>query len=505
MSKLKILFFEVTQKCNANCDHCGSRCNIDSEDGISSELFKSVLLDVKNNIGTDVMLNITGGEPLLYKDLFDVCSYANRLGFNWGMVTNGTLITKNNIQKMKECGMKTISISIDGMASTHESFRHLPKGSFDRILHNIQLLQDASFLEHIQVTFIANKKNLYELPILWNTLNNLKIDSMRISCVDLIGRAKENKELALEKKDFDYIFEFMKSTNQLKKLPCIWSCSHYFGNTEKPDELGRNFECYTGKHVASILYNGDIFVCPNVPRLPQLIQGNIKTDIFSEVWKNNFQFFRNRSLNETCDICEYKKFCNGDSLHTWNFEENKPSFCYKEWINEKKEEGVISTSNERQVLIKEQVYEDIRNYFHIGKFHPVSMYEQMMGLVGFKNGEEYHVEYAFPLFLKNRVRNMGYVDDEVMQEADKETMIINENLSLLKQEPQHLKLLGFIHSHPLDVDLNHSNGDIQFHKMMSKKMGNFLTIILNPQEKTIIAYEGENVSRIKIKREKGVR
>lgn len=503
MSNLKVLFFEVTQKCNAHCDHCGSRCDINSEDGISSELFKSVLLDVKNNIGTDVMLNITGGEPLLYKNLFDVCEYAHQLGFNWGMVTNGTLITEENISKMKKCRMKTISISIDGMASTHESFRHLPKGSFDKILRNIQLLQNANFLEHIQVTFIANKKNLYELPILWNTLNNLHIDSMRISCIDLIGRAKENKELALEKKDFDYIFNFIKSTNKIKELPCVWSCSHYFGNTKEADELGRNFECYTGKRVASILYNGDIFVCPNVPRLPQLIQGNIKQDIFSEIWKDGFQFFRNRSLNKVCNTCEYKKFCNGDSIHTWDFKNNKPSFCYKEWNQENKEDAKI-ISNEKQVIIKDSAYEDIKNYFHIGKLHPVSMYEQMMGLVGLKNGEEYHIEYVFPLFLKNRVRNMGYIDNAVMEEANKETMIINQNLSLLEQKPENLKLLGFIHSHPLDVDFRHSNGDIQFHKMMVNKFKNFITIILNPQEKKIIAYEGNNLDIIKITKEKGV-
>lgn len=502
MNKLKVLFFEVTQKCNAHCDHCGSRCDINSEEGISSELFRSVLLDVKKNIGTDAMLNITGGEPLLYPELFDVCSFANQLGFDWGMVTNGTLITKENIQKMKFCGMKTISISIDGMASTHESFRHLPKGSFDRILRNIQLLQKENFLDHIQVTFIANKKNLYELPILWNTLNNLHIDSMRISCIDMIGRAANNKELALEKKDFDYLFEFIKSTNEANHLPCVWSCSHYFGNTNQPDELGRHFECFTGKHVASILYNGDIFVCPNVPRLPELIQGNVKTDTFSEVWKNGFKYFRNRPLNDTCEHCEHKPFCNGDSLHTWNFEENKPSFCYKEWKQEEKESN--ESSSERVVHIKEPAYKDIKNYFHVGESHPVSMYEQMMGLVGTKNGKEYVIEYVFPCFLKNRVRNMGYVDSKVLEEAQKETQIINENLSLLKQENSNLKLLGFIHSHPLDVNFQYSDGDVEFHQMMFNKFGEFLGIILNPQEKRIKAYEGKAMKGIKIIKEKGV-
>lgn len=500
MQKLKVLFFEVTQKCNAHCDHCGSKCTINSEEGISSELFKSVLLDVKNNIGTDVMLNITGGEPLMRKDLFDICEYANKLGFNWGMVTNGTLITSDVINKMKNTGMSTISISIDGMAKTHEEFRHLPH-SFDTILKNIQMLQKENFLEHIQVTFIANKKNIYELPALWKTLNNLNIDSMRISSIDLIGRAKENKDLILEQSDFDYLFSFINKTNAKKELQCVWSCSHYFGNTETPDLLGRHFECYTGKYVASILYNGDIFVCPNVPRLPELIQGNIKTDVFSDVWKNKFDFFRNRPLNDTCKNCKHLRYCNGDSLHTWDFEKNKPTFCYKEW----KHKSISNTINntikiENEVILKQSAYEDIKNYFHIGQKHPVSMYEQMMGMVGIFKDDRVIIHYVFPISIKNRARNMGYVDNETIKDALMETEIINENLPLTNDFVRDLSFIGFIHSHPMDVNFKYSDGDKTFHKIMVNKFNHYVGILLNPQDKRIKAYNTE-MNTIKINKE----
>lgn len=498
MTNLKILFFEITQKCNAHCSQCGSRCTINSEEGISSELFESVLLDVKKNIGTNVMLNITGGEPLMRKDLFDICGYAHNLGFNWGMVTNGTLITPEIIQKMKDTGMSTISISLDGMAKTHEELRHLPH-SFDTILRNLQLLQKADFLEHIQVTFIANKKNIYELPALWKTLNNLKIDSMRISCIDLIGRAKENKDLILDQADFDYLFEFINRTNAKKELQCVWSCSHYFGNTETPDLLGRRFECYTGKHVASILYNGDIFVCPNVPRLPELIQGNIKTDVFSEVWKNGFQYFRNRELNETCKKCEHVKFCKGDSLHTWDFEENKPTFCYKEW--KKNKTPVLKSKQEiTEVIFMKTAYEDMKNYFHVGSMHPVSMYEQLMGMAGDVENGVVKVNYVYPVFMKNRARNMGYVDEQTVKEALDELEIINENLLLSDYPERDLKFLGFIHSHPMDVNFKYSDGDKQFHKQMLERFPDYTGVLINPQDKKIKAYNPEMKS-VKVSKE----
>ena len=133
---LRSLFFEMTLRCNARCEHCGSSCgDVIQKDEITKEEIFKVLEDIKNagiyNPRT-VMLNITGGEPLLRQDLFEIMNYANKLGFDWGMVTNGVLISEKNIKKMMKTGMKTISISLDGMANTHESFRHLPKGSFDK-------------------------------------------------------------------------------------------------------------------------------------------------------------------------------------------------------------------------------------------------------------------------------------------------------------------------------------------------------------------------------------
>lgn len=78
------LFFEVTSQCNALCDHCGSRCTASKKEELSLESFKKVLDDVKSEFtAKSIMLNITGGEPLMRKDLFELTGYADRLGFKW--------------------------------------------------------------------------------------------------------------------------------------------------------------------------------------------------------------------------------------------------------------------------------------------------------------------------------------------------------------------------------------------------------------------------------------
>lgn len=504
--KLKVLFFEITKKCNAKCEHCGSRCDINEPNGISKEMFMSVLKDVKENIGTDCMLNITGGEPLMRKDLFEIMNYANKLGFSWGMVTNGTLINKETISNMKKSGMSTISISLDGMEEIHESFRKLPKGSFNRIIKNIIALKNANFLEHIQVTFIASKKNIYELPALYRMLCNLKIDSLRISSIDPIGRAEDNKHLMLDENDFKYLIEFIKQSNKTNELKCLWSCSHYFGNDEGPDELGRHFNCITGKNVASILSNGDIFVCPNVPRLPELIQGNISKDKFSDVWKTKFKFFRNRPLNKKCDNCDKKKFCNGDSTHTWDFENNKPKFCYKEMIKQEEKKSVsvddyfnslkekymslefkkIEINNsDKNVIIDINAFEDLKQYFHINQKHPLSMYEQQVALAGFKIDNYYVVKYIIPSILYNRTRNMGFVKYDDIKLIQDEINIIKENIYLSDDKNdffnKEIEFLGFAHTHPMDTNSHFSDGDITFHKNMYKKNKDFLSLLINPQ------------------------
>ena len=81
---LKDLFLEVTSRCNARCCHCGSSCTDKvKEEEISAEALKNTLLDIANHYNAaDILLNVTGGEPLVRKDLFEIMDYANHLGFH---------------------------------------------------------------------------------------------------------------------------------------------------------------------------------------------------------------------------------------------------------------------------------------------------------------------------------------------------------------------------------------------------------------------------------------
>ncbi len=528
---LHTLFFEVTSRCNALCDHCGSRCTASKKDELSPETFKKVLDSVAENFGTKaVMLNITGGEPLMRKDLFEITGYADSLGFKWGLVTNGMLITDDVIGKMKETHMSTITISLDGMKKTHEDFRHVP-GSFDRIISAIERLKKEDFVEHIQVTFIATKNNIFELPEVYRLLSMLEIDSLRISGIDPIGRAKDNEKLMLSREDYLYLFDFIKK-HKTSPLPVVWSCTHYFGNTESTlDPTGKIFSCYTGIHVASVLSNGDIFGCPNIPRRKELIQGNVLKDDFCEVWKNKFEFYRNsnRTKAKQCEECEYWNYCKGDSFHTFDFETNTPQFCYKKFFTEKVDlaknadvsyEDIIASlvlkngtmqhltvkpstfEATKTVIFTPQATKDLFGFFHYGECHPSNLYEQQVALVGNNLGNISLVKYIVPAILYNRAGNMATMDDFCISQIMDEVSIINENIpksDLIYQDSYgNVEFIGFAHSHPQETDFRFSIHDVNNHKDFVKQYGDFLSIILNPQKKKIVCFSGEDCAQSKL-------
>ena len=87
-----------------------------------------------------------------------------------------------------------------------------------------------------------------------------------------------------------------------------YGCPGFLGMEYEKEVRPQFFYCRTGISVASILYNGDLFVCPNVPRLPRFIQGNIKRDNFKDVWENKYKEFRNKDRTK-CDECQNCKEC----------------------------------------------------------------------------------------------------------------------------------------------------------------------------------------------------
>lgn len=325
------LFWECTLTCNAKCKHCGSSAEKKKYEGeLTTEEIKNAFKQIANDMdATKILINVTGGEPLVRQDLCEVMEYAtNELEFRWGMTTNGILLTEENIEKLRKANMETISISIDGLEETHNKFRGVPN-SYARIIKNIKNLKKSGYVKHLQVTTVFHKENINQIEELYNIMLELGIDSWRLISMDPIGRAKENDNLSLDGNEIKKLLDFIKSKKHNKKLQLMYGCPGFLGLEYEKEVRPHYFYCRTGINIASILYNGDLFVCPNVPRIKSLIQGNIRTDNFKNVWDNKYKEFRtkDRTKCDTCQKCEYWEYCLGGAYHTWNFEENKQNKC----------------------------------------------------------------------------------------------------------------------------------------------------------------------------------
>lgn len=327
---LRNLFLELTLRCNENCIHCGSRCNEVCSDELSITDYKRILDEVKRDFDiSKIQLDITGGEPLLRKDFFEIMSYANNLGYRWGMTSNAILIDDIIADKLYKCGMRTIAVSLDGMAETHDILRGR-KGAFDAAVKGINSLVNHGGFQHIQVTTVINHQNFSDLIPMFNWLKNVDIDSWRVINIEPMGRAKDHPELLLTGDEYKYLFNFIRE-KRAEGYPLTYGCSHFLGLDYEREVRQWYFLCNAGLYTASIMSNGDIGACLDIERRPELIQGNIFKNTLKDVWENKFEFFRKNldTMNEKCSQCEEKTFCHGGSFHSWDFDRNKPNVCFK--------------------------------------------------------------------------------------------------------------------------------------------------------------------------------
>ncbi|MCJ7684603.1 MAG: radical SAM protein, partial [Desulfobacteraceae bacterium] len=138
-NSLRLVAWELTRRCNLNCVHCRAGSERGPYPGELNTTQCLELLAQISEVGKPIVI-LTGGEPLLREDIFDLARRGTQLGLRMVMATNGTLLTPGIIEKMKSSGIKRVSISIDGAdEKQHDEFRKV-SGAFKGSLEGIRLL-----------------------------------------------------------------------------------------------------------------------------------------------------------------------------------------------------------------------------------------------------------------------------------------------------------------------------------------------------------------------------
>ena len=337
--RLVNLFFELTDACNMSCLHCGSCASPKNKRFLDTGLIKKVLDEVASEYNPyEILVCFSGGEPLLHPDIYDLIEYTAKKGFFCGITTNGTLINEVNAKKLKDAGLRSVSISIDGTREMHDWFRN-QSGAFDRAMQGVKSLVNIGGI-YTQITTVIHKKTIDSLDDIYSEVVKSGAHSWRPIGIDPIGRALDHEELLLDgvdyKKLFGYITKMRESNGDI--IEVTYGCSHYLGVPYEKEVRDFYYICSAGIMNASILCNGDIYGCMDIERRDELIQGNIKNDSFVDVWKSKFQIYRQNKayLCADCSRCDDKELCCGEAYHTWNYDKNEPMICVKNLLKETK-------------------------------------------------------------------------------------------------------------------------------------------------------------------------
>ena len=182
--KPRLIFWEVTKGCNLRCIHCRATA---TELMSPNDLPTKKALDIISQIADfgNPILVLSGGEPLYRADIFELAEYATSRGLRAALATNGTLVTKDVAQRIKESGIKRVSISLDGAdATTHDSFRGIP-GSFDAAIYGMKNLQTIGV--SVQINTTIARHNAHQLPGVLDLARSLGADALHTFLLVPVG------------------------------------------------------------------------------------------------------------------------------------------------------------------------------------------------------------------------------------------------------------------------------------------------------------------------------
>ena len=186
-----VVIWNLLRRCNLTCKHCYST-SADSD--FRGELETAEILhgiDDLRAAGVRVLI-LSGGEPLMHPDLFEIAAHARQAGMFVALSSNGTLIDEGNIQRVAEARFDYVGISLDGLRETHDRFRQ-KQGSFDAALAAMRLCREADIRVGMRTTL--TEENAAQLPALLDLMRELDVQKFYLSHLNYSGRGRRSRAL----------------------------------------------------------------------------------------------------------------------------------------------------------------------------------------------------------------------------------------------------------------------------------------------------------------------
>jgi Fe-coproporphyrin III synthase len=202
-----VVIWNLIRRCNLNCRHCYSTSvDKDFPGELSTQEVCAVMEDLRA-FGVPVLI-LSGGEPLMRPDIFDLAHRAKALGFYVALSTNGTLIDEALLPRIREARFDYLGISLDGLEATHDRFRRRP-GAFRESLQGLRLCREVGI--RVGMRFTLTKDNASDLPGLLGLMEGEGIDKFYLSHLNYAGRGNTNRgedaQFRMTREAMDLLFQ----------------------------------------------------------------------------------------------------------------------------------------------------------------------------------------------------------------------------------------------------------------------------------------------------------
>jgi heme b synthase len=318
---LRLVAWEITRNCNLSCIHCRASATQGPHTGELDTLTCLELLDQIAGVGNPIVI-LTGGEPLLRPDIFDIAAHGTRIGLRMVMAPNGTLITKISARKLADAGIKRISISLDGSTKeTHDRFRGV-EGAFDGALRGARFAREAGI--EFQVNTTVTKSNLDQIPKIQELAVEIGAVAHHIFLLVPTGRGKYIVDQEITATEYERTLNWFYDQQGKTPLQLKATCApHYYRilrqrsreegkavsfKTHGLDAVTRG--CLGGTSFCFISHRGIVQPCGFL----DLNCGDVTKSPFRQIWHTSKIFEALRDVDRLkgkCGRCEYRKVCGG--------------------------------------------------------------------------------------------------------------------------------------------------------------------------------------------------
>lgn len=309
---LRMVAWEITRSCNLSCAHCRASSQKGPYPGELSteECFK--VIDEIAFFASPVII-LTGGEPLLRKDIFEIAEYGKKKGLRMVMAPNGTLLTTENVAKIIKSGIKRISVSLDGAdAVAHDNLRQVT-GAFGDAVAGIKEAKKAGL--EFQINSTITKRNAAQISALMDLAVKLGARAHHIFLLVPTGRAKEMQDDELSAQEYEDTLKFLAQRIKKTTLEIKVTCAPHFNRLllQQDPQLGSSLRgrgCMGGISFCFISHLGDLQPCGYL----EIKCGNVRDLGFKKAWFESEVFNNLRDFSKykgKCGVCEFRNVCAG--------------------------------------------------------------------------------------------------------------------------------------------------------------------------------------------------